>query len=153
MDGIGADQLCVKELPPAWTATVKGSHHGHQPYGGRGDRHVTWPSLIKPLGIKNQSALPMALPVGSSLEYADETTLYPRYGRLAAKCDARLAYKTILLRYTVYPLAEWTCVLQIAPALKMEVRLMAQKARQKGDCPNREAHHEYFVTGSAGNRR
>ena len=43
--------------------------------------------LIKPLGIKT-TRLAYGLPVGSSLEYADETTLY-RAMEAAAKCDAR----------------------------------------------------------------
>ena len=60
MDGIGADQLCVKELLARLDGTVK---------------EVIMAKLIKPLGIK-ATRLAYGLPVGSSLEYADETTLY-----------------------------------------------------------------------------
>ena len=56
MDGIGAEQLTVKEL-----------------LARLGDGEVK--ELIKPLGIKT-TRLAYGLPVGASLEYTDETTLY-----------------------------------------------------------------------------
>ena len=55
MDGIGAEQLSVKEL-----------------LARLGSGEV---KLIKPLGIKT-TRLAYGLPVGGSLEYTDETTLY-----------------------------------------------------------------------------
>ena len=52
-----------------------GSGACHQPDGGRrGDRHVSV-ALLKPLGVR-VSRLAFGIPVGSSLEYADEMTLY-----------------------------------------------------------------------------
>ena len=70
MDGIGADQLCVKELLArlneimATSPTVEGEATA-----------MYLAKLIKPLGIRT-TRLAYGLPVGSSLEYADETTLY-----------------------------------------------------------------------------
>ena len=84
VDGIGADQRCgdvpvytgprellarlqdgeVKEVIMATSPTVEGEVTAT--YLAR---------LIKPLGIKT-TRLAYGLPVGSSLEYADETTLY-----------------------------------------------------------------------------
>ncbi len=76
VDGIGADQLCIRELLArlqdgevtevimATSPTVEGEVTAT--YLAR---------LIKPLGIKT-TRLAYGLPVGSSLEYADETTLY-----------------------------------------------------------------------------
>ena len=57
MDGIGAEQLSVKELL---------ARLGSGEYLAK---------LIKPLGIKT-TRLAYGLPVGGSLEYTDETTLY-----------------------------------------------------------------------------
>ena len=76
MDGVGAEQLCIKELLArlqdgkvrevimATNPTVEGEATAM--YLAR---------LIKPLGIRT-TRLAYGLPVGSSLEYADETTLY-----------------------------------------------------------------------------
>ena len=76
MDGIGAEQLCVKELLArlqdgtvkevimATNSTVEGEATA-----------LYLAKLIKPLGIRT-TRLAYGLPVGSSLEYADETTLY-----------------------------------------------------------------------------
>lgn len=75
MDGIGAEQLCVKELLArlngnevveiimATSPTVEGEATA-----------MYLAKLIKPLGIK-ASRLAYGLPVGSNLEYADEVTL------------------------------------------------------------------------------
>ena len=61
MDGIGAEQLTVKEL----LARL-----------GDGEVNAMYlAKLIKPLGIKT-TRLAYGLPVGASLEYTDETTLY-----------------------------------------------------------------------------
>ena len=94
MDGIGADQLCVKELLARLDGTVKEVIMATSPTLARlGDGTVKevimamnptvegeatamyLAKLIKPLGIKT-TRLAYGLPVGSSLEYADETTLY-----------------------------------------------------------------------------
>ena len=56
MDGVGAEQLCIKEL-----------------LARLGTGEVA--KLIKPLGIRT-TRLAYGLPVGASLEYTDETTLY-----------------------------------------------------------------------------
>lgn len=76
MDGVGAEQLCVKELLArlnggevqevimATNPTVEGEATA-----------MYLAKLIKPLGIRT-TRLAYGLPVGSSLEYADETTLY-----------------------------------------------------------------------------
>ena len=76
MDGIGAEQLCIKELLArlqdgkvhevimATNPTVEGEATA-----------LYLAKLIKPLGIRT-TRLAYGLPVGSSLEYADETTLY-----------------------------------------------------------------------------
>ena len=66
MDGIGADQLCIKELLARLNDTVKEVIMATAMYIAK---------LIKPLGVKT-TRLAYGLPVGSSLEYADETTLY-----------------------------------------------------------------------------
>ena len=75
MDGIGAEQLCIKELLPrlqggdvkeiimATNPTVEGEATAM--YVAR---------LVKPLGVK-ATRLAYGLPVGSNLEYADEVTL------------------------------------------------------------------------------
>ncbi len=76
MDGVGAEQLCIKELLArlqdgkvqevimATNPTVEGEATA-----------LYLAKLIKPLGIRT-TRLAYGLPVGSSLEYADETTLY-----------------------------------------------------------------------------
>ena len=77
MDGIGAEQLfpsravgpvsdddTVKEVIMATSPTVEGEATA-----------MYLAKLIKPMGIKT-TRLAYGLPVGSSLEYADETTLY-----------------------------------------------------------------------------
>ena len=74
MDGIGADQLCVKELLARLDGTVKEVIMATSYGGRRGDRHVPGQAHQAP-GIKT-TRLAYGLPVGSSLEYADETTLY-----------------------------------------------------------------------------
>lgn len=76
MDGIGAEQLCIKELLArlasgeiqevimATNPTVEGEATA-----------MYLSKLIKPFGVRT-TRLAYGLPVGSSLEYADETTLY-----------------------------------------------------------------------------
>ena len=76
MDGIGADQLCVKELlARLGTGEVKEVIMATSPTV-EGEATATYlAKLVKPLGVK-ATRLAYGLPVGSSLEYADETTLY-----------------------------------------------------------------------------
>ena len=76
MDGIGADQLCVKELlARLGTGEVKEVIMATSPTVEGEATAMYLAKLIKPLGIKT-TRLAYGLPVGSSLEYADETTLY-----------------------------------------------------------------------------
>ena len=73
MDGIGAEQLCVKELlARLQDGTVKEVIMATNPTV---EGEATALYLAKPLGIRT-TRLAYGLPVGSSLEYADETTLY-----------------------------------------------------------------------------
>lgn len=76
MDGIGADQLCVKELLARLTDdTVQEVIMATNPTVEGEATAMYLAKLIKPLG-KKTTRLAYGLPVGSSLEYADETTLY-----------------------------------------------------------------------------
>ena len=75
MDGIGADQLCIKELLARLNDTVKEVIMATSPTVEGEATAMYVAKLIKPLGIKT-TRLAYGLPVGSSLEYADETTLY-----------------------------------------------------------------------------
>lgn len=74
--GIGADQLCIRELlARLQDGEVKEVIMATSPTV-EGEVTATYLArLIKPLGIKT-TRLAYGLPVGSSLEYADETTLY-----------------------------------------------------------------------------
>ena len=76
MDGIGADQLCVKELLARLSdGKVKEVIMATNPTVEGEATAMYLAKLIKPLGIRT-TRLAYGLPVGSSLEYADETTLY-----------------------------------------------------------------------------
>lgn len=76
MDGVGAEQLTVKELlARLGDGTVKEVIMATNPTVEGEATAMYLARLIKPLGIKT-SRLAYGLPVGSSLEYADETTLY-----------------------------------------------------------------------------
>jgi recombination protein RecR len=76
MDGIGAEQLCVKELLARLTPDqVKEVIMATSPTVEGEATAMYLARLIKPLGIKT-TRLAYGLPVGSSLEYADETTIY-----------------------------------------------------------------------------
>ena len=76
MDGIGAEQLCVKELlARLQDGTVKEAIMATNPTVEGEATALYLAKLIKPLGIRT-TRLAYGLPVGSSLEYADETTLY-----------------------------------------------------------------------------
>ena len=76
MDGIGAEQLCVKELlARLQVGTVKEVIMATNPTVEGEATALYLAKLIKPLGIRT-TRLAYGLPVGSSLEYADETTLY-----------------------------------------------------------------------------
>ena len=75
MDGIGAEQLCVKELLRRLNGEVKEVIMATSPTVEGEATAMYLANLIKPLGVK-VTRLAYGLPVGSSLEYADETTLY-----------------------------------------------------------------------------
>ena len=76
MDGIGAEQLCVKELlARLQDGTVKEVIMATNPTVEGEATALYLAKLIKPLGTRT-TRLAYGLPVGSSLEYADETTLY-----------------------------------------------------------------------------
>ena len=76
MDGVTADQLCVKELLARLTdGTVKEVIMATNPTVEGEATALYLPKLIQPLGVR-VSRLAYGLPVGSSLEYADETTLF-----------------------------------------------------------------------------
>ena len=75
MDGIGVEQLCVKELLARLDGQVKEVIMATSPTVEGEATAVYLAKLIKPLGVKT-TRLAYGLPVGSSLEYADETTLY-----------------------------------------------------------------------------
>ncbi len=76
MDGIGADQLCVKELlARLGSGEVKEVIMATSPTVEGEATAMYLAKLVKPLGVK-ATRLAYGLPVGSSLEYADETTLY-----------------------------------------------------------------------------
>ena len=75
MDGIGADQLCVKELLARLNDSVKEVIMATNPTVEGEATAMYLAKLIKPLGVRT-TRLAYGLPVGSSLEYADETTLY-----------------------------------------------------------------------------
>ncbi len=76
MDGITAEHLCVKELlARLQDGTVKEVIMATNPTVEGEATAMYLSKLIKPLSIKT-TRLAYGLPVGSSLEYADETTLY-----------------------------------------------------------------------------
>ena len=75
MDGIGADQLCVKELLARLNDTVKEVIMATSPTVEGEATAMYLAKLIKPLGVR-VTRLAYGLPVGSSLEFADGTTLY-----------------------------------------------------------------------------
>ena len=75
MDGIGADQLCVKELLARLNDTVKEVIMATSPTIEGEATAMYLAKLLKPLGVR-VTRLAYGLPVGSSLEFADETTLY-----------------------------------------------------------------------------
>ena len=75
MDGIGAEQLTVKELlARLGDGEVKEVIMAMNPPLRRGNGHVFGKAHQAP-GIKT-TRLAYGLPVGASLEYTDETTLY-----------------------------------------------------------------------------
>ena len=75
IDGIGVEQLCVKELLARLNDTVKEVIIATSPTVEGEATAMYLAKLIKPLGVR-ATRLAYGLPVGSSLEYADETTLF-----------------------------------------------------------------------------
>ena len=74
MDGIGADQLCVKELLARLDYQVKEVIMATSPTVEGEATAMYLARLIKPMGI-TVSRLAYGVPVGADLEYADEFTL------------------------------------------------------------------------------
>ncbi len=76
IDGIGPDQLKVRELLAAPRAGGRaGGHPVHEPqHRGRGHRACTWPGCCGRSACK-VTRIASGLPVGGDLEYADELTL------------------------------------------------------------------------------
>ena len=75
MDGIGAEQLCIKELlVRLHDGTVTEIIMATNPTVEGEATAMYVARLVKPLGIK-VTRLAYGLPVGSNLEYADEVTL------------------------------------------------------------------------------
>lgn len=76
MDGVGVEQLCVKELlARLGDGTVQEVIMAMNPTVEGEATAMYLAKLIKPMGIKT-TRLAYGLPVGASLEYTDETTLY-----------------------------------------------------------------------------
>ena len=76
MDGIGAEQLTVKELlARLQTNEVKEVIMATNPTVEGEATALYISKLVKPLGVKT-TRLAYGLPVGGNLEYADEVTLY-----------------------------------------------------------------------------
>lgn len=76
MDGVGAEQLCIKELLQRLSdGSVKEVIMATNPTVEGEATAMYLAKLIKPLGIKT-TRLAYGLPVGGNLEYADEVTLY-----------------------------------------------------------------------------
>lgn len=76
MNGIGTDQICAKELlARLGSDSVKEVIMATSPTVEGEATAMYLAKLIKPLGVK-ATRLAYGLPVGSSLEYADESTLY-----------------------------------------------------------------------------
>lgn len=74
MDGIGPEQLKIKELLARLSADTKEVVMATNPTVEGEATAMYLSRLIKPMGIK-VSRLAYGIPVGSSLEYADEITL------------------------------------------------------------------------------
>lgn len=75
MDGVGAEQLCIKELlARLHSGEVKEIIMATNPTVEGEATAMYLAKLVKPLGIK-ATRLAYGLPVGSNLEYADEVTL------------------------------------------------------------------------------
>lgn len=75
MDGIGAEQLCIKELlARLQDDTVKEIIMATNPNVEGEATAMYLARLVKPLGVK-VTRLAYGLPVGGNLEYADEVTL------------------------------------------------------------------------------
>lgn len=76
MDGVAAEQLCIKELLARLSSPdIKEIIMATNPTVEGEATALYLAKLIKPFGIKT-TRLAYGLPVGSSLEYADETTLF-----------------------------------------------------------------------------
>jgi len=76
MDGIGPEQLYIKELiVRAGSEEVKELIMATNPTAEGESTAIYVSRLVKPLGVK-VTRLAYGMPVGGSLEYADEVTLF-----------------------------------------------------------------------------
>ena len=74
MDGIGADQLCIKELLARLNDTVKEVIMATNPDTEGETTAMYLARLLKPFGVK-VTRLAYGIPVGGHLEFADDATL------------------------------------------------------------------------------
>ena len=74
MDGIGADQLCIKELLARLNDTVKEVIMATNPDTEGEATALYIARLLKPFGVK-VTRLAYGIPVGGHLEFADDATL------------------------------------------------------------------------------
>ena len=74
IEGIGPDDLRIRELMPGWPTGGQGGDLGDRP-NLEGEATATYLTrLLKPMGLR-VTRLASGLPVGGDLEYADEVTL------------------------------------------------------------------------------
>ena len=75
IDGITAEQICVRELLARLDGTVREVIMATSPTVDGESTAMYLARLVKPLGVR-ATRLAYGLPVGSSLDYADDTTIY-----------------------------------------------------------------------------
>ena len=75
IDGITAEQICVRELLARLDGTVREVIMATSPTVDGESTAMYLARLVKPLGVR-ATRLPYGLPVGSTLDYADENTIY-----------------------------------------------------------------------------
>lgn len=75
IDGITAEQICVRELVARLDGTVREVIMATSPTVDGESTAMYLARLVKPLGVR-ATRLAYGLPVGSTLDYADENTIY-----------------------------------------------------------------------------
>ena len=75
IDGITAEQICVRELLSRLDGTVREVIMATSPTVDGESTAMYLARLVKPLGVR-ATRLAYGLPVGSSLDYADDTAIY-----------------------------------------------------------------------------